>query len=614
MSTEFCVDDPVAPLAGHRAAEAPARPIRFLHIRKTAGTTLHSMLGDVIATERSARANALRHASIASRITDDDRARYLYIHGHGAIDWFEEPGAFLFTFFRDPLARFLSERRQWSQASDQDIGAAPPEPSRAMALFRTLDIWAFLDAIADHPIAMTSMWNHQTLAMGLWPVLTARLGRERCEDLAFGEPYTLFETGQEFRAFLESEAEAILDVALAKLEHLSFIGLAERIEEDVPLLFRHLGLPLASRVPVLNARTAFGDERQAGVAEAIAPFIRLDEILLREARRMAAARPALRPSARADYMGRRVGRGGRLEVDAAAAPGGPGWHPHHFREDGRPSRWSRDRPCLSFRGEMGGYVLSLDVYGAVEEGALLGARLRCGDRITNFEAGVTPDGVWRLRAPFRLTQDGLCDLAILLPTGGDLGMEVAGFTITADDWSAPPPSCGHGDCCRGTPAELRRHGEERVRGHVAVKQAIAALRAQPVPATEMEAVLAFGRIAEAFCRRFDLAFAQGWERPGGCLAPADVFAAVIDLAAAGAEAAGLPAEGRARLAEEVRGHAAYALARLADVTPPPGFGPVERLSDAPGRGDALAVRMMGEAVLNFAAILDWITDEATRQG
>jgi hypothetical protein len=613
MSTEFCVDDPVAPLAGSRAAEAPARPIRFLHIRKTGGTTMHSLLGDLVATERSARASELRHAAITSRITPNDRARYLYIHGHGAIDWFEEPGAFLFAFFRDPLARFLSERRQWSQASDEDLAAAPEAPSRAMALFRTLDIWGFIDAITDHPIAMTSVWNHQTLSMGLWPVLAARLGRERCEELAFGEPCTLFGSGREFLAFLESEAEAILDVALAKLHRLSFIGLADRIEEDVPLLCRHLGLPPAPRVPVLNARSAIGDESLPGVAEAIAPFIRLDEILLREARRIAAARPALRPSARADYLGRRVGRGGRVEVDAAAAPGGPGWHPHHVREDGRFSRWSRDQPCLSFRGEMGGYVLALDVFGAVEESALLGARLRCGDRVTDFEAGVMPDGVWRLRAPFALVRDGLCDLAILLPAEGELGLEVAGFTITADDWVAPLPVCGHGAGCQATRAALRRHGEDRVRGHVAVKQAIAALRAQPAPATEMEAVLAFGRVAEAFCRRFDLAFPQGWERAGGCLSPADVFAAVIDLAGAGAEAAGLPVESRARLAEEVRGHAAYALARLADVSPPPGFGPVELVPDAPGRGDPRAVRMMGEAVMNFATLLDWLADEATRQ-
>ncbi|NGM24072.1 sulfotransferase family protein [Roseomonas stagni] len=610
MSAELCLATAEPVLRDEVPGESLPRRLRFLHIRKTAGTTLHSLLDDLIASDRTARASSLRHERITSRITEADRARYLYIHGHGSIDWFEEPDAFVFAFFRDPLSRFLSERRQWSQASDEDLAAAPEAPSRAMARFRTLDIWGFLDAIAEHPIAMTSMWNHQTLSMGLWPVLTARLGRERCEDLAFGEPCTLFETGEAFRAFLEAEADAILDVALAKLERLSFIGLTERFATQVPELFDHLGLRLPRRLPVLNARTSFGDEGNPGVADAIAPFIRLDEILVREACRMIDAKPRLTRSARADYMGREVRRGERIERDAADPPGGPGWHPHHRRADGHASRWSRSEPWLSFRGEPGGYALALDVYGANDANTILGARLRCGDRVTDAVAEQMADGRWRLQAPFTVLEPGLCDLAILLPTEAEVGIEVAGFAITADDWIAPPDA-------DAVDAERRHYGEERVRGHVAFREAVGALRARPMLTTEMEAVLAFGRVAEAFCRRFDLRFAAGWQHAAGCLTAADVFAAAIDLVAAGAEAAGLAPEARQRLEEEVRGQVAQSLARLPGVPAPPGFARVERgpeaVPEAFPRGDPRATRVLADAVQNLVAIMDWLTEEALRR-
>ncbi|WP_419788260.1 sulfotransferase family 2 domain-containing protein [Pseudodesulfovibrio sp.] len=90
------------------------RPFFFLHIPKTAGTTLNSVFDDNLSQERILDLYTESQHRALSDITYEEIARYRMVRGHVFITDFEEildgPVHFrLFTFLRDPVQRVISE-------------------------------------------------------------------------------------------------------------------------------------------------------------------------------------------------------------------------------------------------------------------------------------------------------------------------------------------------------------------------------------------------------------------------------------------------------------------------------------------------------------------------
>jgi len=90
--------------------EGPVRPLLFLHLPKTAGTTLKSIIGQVYGEERAAFLRVGRGdlEAFAAR-PEAERAGYDVVSGH--LQWAERtvlPGASVITMLREPIDRVIS--------------------------------------------------------------------------------------------------------------------------------------------------------------------------------------------------------------------------------------------------------------------------------------------------------------------------------------------------------------------------------------------------------------------------------------------------------------------------------------------------------------------------
>lgn len=203
-------------------------PAVFLHVPKTAGTSVHRWL------ERGFGADALS-PRFDARPLSAERAAQLgeapIVSGH--LSWRDAnhyyPERAFFTFLRDPIERGLSWLRF---AKALEPTCAPPrhsdqfrnDPDQAIALAHALAPHELLNA--GHPHVEQNLRNR----------LTHQLAGEATVER---------------RA---SESGELVDLALVHLEAMRFVGFVERIEQDLPALGRALGLRDApADVPVENA-------------------------------------------------------------------------------------------------------------------------------------------------------------------------------------------------------------------------------------------------------------------------------------------------------------------------------------------------------------------------
>lgn len=176
----------------------------FLHIPKTAGTSLHYVLGNL--------ASPFLHLSHPHQRRWPAALIWNRFRGCGGhIYWSdaEKQGllnALKIAFFRDPVKRVLS---QFAFSSQESVGDRPEA-----ILARQLSLRTMISEESGH---FGSFWNLQTFALS-------------------GLPRT------------ELSPEAHLASALENLERLDFIGTTETFEEDIVELKSFLG---ASSIPVV---------------------------------------------------------------------------------------------------------------------------------------------------------------------------------------------------------------------------------------------------------------------------------------------------------------------------------------------------------------------------
>ncbi len=399
--------------------------LRFQHLRKTGGTTLQTMLGAMFPASESARFGEILSACPTIEEARAVARSKLFLHGHADLLELADASAFRFAFVRDPFARLCSERKQWSQAGEENIQATDRLTAAAMIVFKPLELKDILCFAFAHPPSVYAFWNHMTLALGAGPLLEAERGKRPVDHYDSSLFHLNFGSAVALRSWVLDNAEKLLATAVARLRTLNFVGIYEDFDSETHELFARLGLPRPDAIPRLNARSAYADEADPELRAAAKPFLALDQALYEEARAMRGRRQATTLTPRND-LGHLVRPGQELVIAAREAPCGHGWHSAHLRQDGRWSRWTSDCCSYLLSAEPGDYSFELRMFGAASERAIRELKLTFGQAKIGTTVGQDRDGLWFVRGSAGIDNAGAIRLRLEVPDAANgYGLEVA---------------------------------------------------------------------------------------------------------------------------------------------------------------------------------------------
>lgn len=202
-----------------------AKPAVFLHIQKTAGTSI------VQAASQYYGSNLVSHGDFTGKTPEDFRG-IAFISGHFGYE-FARPflgSRVSFTFLREPCERVLSF---YYFCLGRNPGELP-----IYEIAQRLDLGGFLEAGFQHHLVRERIWNSQ-----VW-------------RLACGYPNPRRQQLADF------SGDELLEMAIDHLDSFTHVGLTETFDVDRAIIFAHLGLPLPTEPLVVNKT-----ERRPGVAD-----------------------------------------------------------------------------------------------------------------------------------------------------------------------------------------------------------------------------------------------------------------------------------------------------------------------------------------------------------
>jgi hypothetical protein len=231
----------------------------FIHLLKTGGTSLHALLEQHFPRDRIFPVHDNRLDLYAAR----ELNQFEFFSGH--FDWFSvglipRQQTKRIAMFRDPQARLISFYRF--------IKSHPPGWEHENNLFVTLVHSLSAEEFFEHPFVRSSpeICNHYLLVFGL----------------AYAQVNIAWAPGQQV------VGQEALAQAVDRVRSLDGIGITERFNESLDMIFPSLGLPVPGLVPKLQVTENLNSAIEPVVitprlAEAFKGLTVYDEFIYREA-------------------------------------------------------------------------------------------------------------------------------------------------------------------------------------------------------------------------------------------------------------------------------------------------------------------------------------------
>jgi hypothetical protein len=240
------------------------RRVLFLHIPKTGGVSIESMIRGVVPGDRIAPPNPA-HILSDTDWRHADEYEYFFSHVPAYIDQILPRPLFTFTFLRDPVDRAISAYNHMLRADGS--------PIQALVVDNEL---TFADALT-HPETAPWLCNVATRILGLDADLVSHFPDGDAMEL------------EHRAAWSRPAGEATLANALERLESLDFVGLTECIARDGTRLARALGLPAATvphenQAPVEHAHANVTATRTRATEAAVREHSPFDFVVYERAR------------------------------------------------------------------------------------------------------------------------------------------------------------------------------------------------------------------------------------------------------------------------------------------------------------------------------------------
>jgi len=245
-------------------SEHDFKPAVFLHIQKTAGTSIVDIArhaygaehvashGDYLSDASAFCLDNIVDAKGADSVAFQEKAFISGHFGYGfAADLINQ--RYSFTFLRDPIERILSFY-YFCRLRD-------PNEFEIYALSQQLSLDDFLKWGFQRPSVKACIWNHQT-----WQLANG-----------FGH-----RNGRNIMSYEDSE---ILALALKNLDRFSHIGFAETFEKDRDKILRDLGIPRPKGKVVSNANPGRPTANQlpASTMSLLRELTKLDQVVYEQA-------------------------------------------------------------------------------------------------------------------------------------------------------------------------------------------------------------------------------------------------------------------------------------------------------------------------------------------
>ncbi len=200
------------------AAAASEEKIVFLHIAKTAGTSLVQYFSQQLGAGAVMSHGDFLAWSAAGELPEAEVRRCRFVSGHFGYRQIERylPGAYSFTFLRDPVERALS-LFQFCQHSDIQEKFAMARAARELGL----EAWLS----SQLPEVVEVLHNQQ-----VWQLASMYWQDDR-------------------RALAHLSDDELVDLAFEHAQRLSFVGLTEHFAEDFARIIADLQLPAPPTLP-----------------------------------------------------------------------------------------------------------------------------------------------------------------------------------------------------------------------------------------------------------------------------------------------------------------------------------------------------------------------------